>query len=153
MAIDHPGLSSILQEQLTFFGDPDTSFREDRRLASLRVRDTLMMSSYDPDTPLLVARLPSQFPGSILSEGEVDYYYFTLDSRSKIRVYTTGSTDTEGELGSIVDGDSDDFIQSDRAISPFNHNFRIVRTLEPGTYYVKVGAHGNETGSYTLHIQ
>ena len=85
--------------------------------------------------------------GAIDKAGAVDWWCFTVLRRGKVTVQTTGDLDTVGALedhsGQQVDHDDD---------SGRGQNFKIVRTLDAGTYYIRVSAHGGETGSYTLHV-
>ena len=86
--------------------------------------------------------------GAIDKAGAVDWWCFTVLHRGKVTVHTTGDLDTVGALddrsGQQVAHDDD---------SGRGQNFKIVRTLDAGTYYIRVSARGRETGSYTLHVR
>ena len=87
--------------------------------------------------------------GTINSVGDVDFFRFYLSSRKNINIYTTGSTDTYGYLynqhGSQI-SDNDD--------SGPGYNFKFVKTLNPGWYYVKVRHYSRRrTGSYSLNVR
>ena len=106
--------------------------------------------------------------GVIDKAGAVDWWCFTVLHRGKVTVETTGALDTIGALDAqsgyriALSGDSDPTrwpaMWSGHRIahdddSGRGGNFRIVHTLDPGTYYIRVSAHGVETGSYTLHVR
>ena len=80
---------------------------------------------------------------------DLDYYRFSLSSRSMITVYTTGETDTEGTL---YDEPGTSLAENDNVDSD-NDNFRIRITLDAGVYYIKVaGASITTTGDYRLTL-
>ncbi len=87
--------------------------------------------------------------GSIETAGDSDYFQVQVPSTGTLTVYTTGNTDTLGELRhtdcSVVasDDDSGDFL-----------NFRISQLVSSGTYYVAVRTFfSDEVGSYTLNVE
>ncbi len=85
---------------------------------------------------------------SISPAGDNDWFSFTLTSRQYVDIDTSGSIDTYGRLynsaGALLEQDSSDGSGS---------NFRIIRLLSAGTYYVRVsGQSSSTTGSYTLRI-
>ena len=85
--------------------------------------------------------------GRLETGGDVDYFQVQVSSSGTLTVYTTGSTDTWGTLqnssGSDLANDDD---------GGDGNNFRIERTVTPGTYYLRVrGYDSSKTGSYTLH--
>ena len=85
-------------------------------------------------------------PGRIEEGDDVDYFRVQISESGTLTVYTTGGLDTEGTLedssGSVL-GDNDD--------GGSGLNFRIERSADPGTYYVRVDSYGPDTGDYTLH--
>ena len=85
---------------------------------------------------------------SISPTGDRDWYRFTLSSTRTVTIYTTGSTDTFGQLlTSTNENPSDDDGYDGR-------NFQFDRTLAPGTHYVEVIAYRHATtGDYSLYIQ
>ncbi len=76
-----------------------------------------------------------------------NYYRFTVSTRTQVTIETTGTTDTFG----ILDNSENIALAFNSDISNENPNFRITRTLEPGTYYILVRGEFIDTrGSYTL---
>ncbi len=77
-----------------------------------------------------------------------DYFVFVVSRLRTVHVETMGQTDTFGglydHLGYRIavddDGGNDD-------------NFRIVKTLSPGLYYVRVGGRDGQEGSYRLNVE
>ncbi|MCB4775721.1 MAG: pre-peptidase C-terminal domain-containing protein, partial [Sulfurovum sp.] len=90
--------------------------------------------------------LQSTTEGRINGAGDVDWFKVVISRRGTLTVDTTGSTDTEGFLynASGTKIASNDDSGSDR-------NFKILRSVVAGTYYVKVKHHNALlTGSYLL---
>ncbi|MHC1763595.1 MAG: M23 family metallopeptidase [Verrucomicrobiia bacterium] len=96
-------------------------------------------------------------PGSITAgqidvEGDYDYFKVTITSPGSYLFYTRGASDVEGWL---IDAEWSTITQD--SSSGEDDNFRIVRTLSPGTYYVAVGFGGWSFGAlpkpYELHIE
>ncbi len=85
--------------------------------------------------------------GRIQPGSDVDYFSFTLSAKLGVEIETFWDVDTFGELrdsrGRLLD-DNDD--------SGRGTNFLIWRTLDPGTYYVKVTSYGNDTGYYVIEL-
>ena len=85
--------------------------------------------------------------GRLEQPGDVDYFRLRLGQSGTLRVETSGATDTFGYLqnaeGRQLEQDDDDGPGS---------NFRMVRRVSAGTYYVAVvGANGRTaTGAYAL---
>ena len=100
----------------------------------------------DTESTATVIGLPSITQGEIEVSGDADYFRFQLRSSARLTVYTTGTTDTVGDLtGSNVMASDDD--------SGSVRNFRIeVPGASPGTYFVRVTAFGNGRGEYELHM-
>ena len=83
--------------------------------------------------------------GSISERGELDFYSFTLASRSLVTIETTGTTDTWGQLWDSAGTR----LESDRNGGTGN-NFRIERVLVAGTYYIRVAGETDAiTGNYS----
>ena len=83
-----------------------------------------------------------------LTAGDVDIFTFEVLEAGIVTLQTEGSTDTYGTLlradGSTV------FSDDDRGQGS---NFRIVKTVAPGTYYIEVkGFNDRATGPYTLLV-
>ena len=81
----------------------------------------------------------SAVAGNVEIASDVDVFAFELihDAATTVHVsvYTTGSTDTVGELYTSSD---DLIVQVDDSPLADGYNFYILRNLDPGTYYVKV---------------
>lgn len=98
-------------------------------------------------TRLTSADLPTS--GS-LEPGNTDYFSFSVDGPSRVVFYTTGNTDTLGELfspgGSPLNDPAADGNEGT------DTNFRIEETiLAAGIYYIAVtGEEGSQTGTYDL---
>ncbi|MYC24521.1 MAG: hypothetical protein F4X56_01215 [Gammaproteobacteria bacterium] len=92
--------------------------------------------------------LASTTEGEIEDADDVDYFEVVVDRRGAIKVYTSGSLDTTGQLTSeelgvdITDDDSGD-----------NLNFSLSADIEPGVYYIRVEGYSESTGNYTLHVE
>ena len=92
--------------------------------------------------------VPSDTPG-VLTAGDVDYFRISVSRSVRLEVYTSGSTDTYGSLesasGSTLARNDD---------GGTRQNFRIVRSVPGGTYYIRLrGFNSNTTGNYTLHVR
>ena len=74
-----------------------------------------------------------------------DYFVFALTRQRTVHVETTGDTDTVGGLydryGCRIAADDD---------GGEHGNFRIVKTLSPGIYYVRVEGRDRKEGSYQI---
>lgn len=93
------------------------------------------------------AALPSATSGRIETGQDVDFFRFQVPSRGSVEIRTSGSLDT---LGALYDSSGTRLATNDDSGS--GYNFRIVRTLSAGTYYVAVQSYGSGTGAYTLHL-
>ena len=82
--------------------------------------------------------------GRIDPSGDEDWFRFTTTEPATVEVYTTGETDTFGQLNdSASDDDSGEGL-----------NFRIEASVSAGTHFVNVsGFAGYATGAYTLHVR
>jgi len=84
--------------------------------------------------------------GKVSFGGDKDYFKLTLVKAGKLTVFSSGSTDTYGDLlnaggGTIASNDD----------SGAGHNFRISATVPAGTYYIKLRGYGWWTsGNYQL---
>lgn len=84
-------------------------------------------------------------PGVLETPNDQDYFKFTADQRATYVIYTTGGTNTSGELY-----DESFSLKARDANSGEYRNFRIAHPLEKGqTYYVMVRG---RVGRYDLHI-
>ena len=95
---------------------------------------------------------PGRSMGGYIDVGtDVDYFRINLTESTGLFIFTSGDTDTVGELqssgGSVLESGDD----SNLALGPWN--FLIWRSVSPGTYYIKVSGSGDETGAYVLHVR
>ncbi len=93
------------------------------------------------DIPLEALRV------GFLDAADADFFVFRIPRAGRVQLRTTGSTDTEGVLmnaaGTTLASDSD---------SGAEENFRLVASVGPGTYYLRVTGKDTEaTGAYELH--
>lgn len=95
-------------------------------------------------------RIPSKTESYISSEEDVDYFKFTLDEQDRIDIRLTQPETSEVYFDLILYGNEQNVIQK----SQLNMDQSIVKTLEKGTYYLKVaslnGKYSDET--YTLRV-
>ncbi len=77
------------------------------------------------------------------------YFRFVLRSGGTFRLFTTGTADTYGQL---LDADCRVIEENDDGGQ--GSNFRIERTLQPGTYYISVrGRRNSSTDRYVLTLE
>ena len=85
--------------------------------------------------------------GVIGGRRDRDFFSFTISDAMEVIVETTGELDTYGRIynadGRRVASDNND---------GEGKNFRIVKALSAGIYYVRVEARGFDTGAYTLSV-
>ena len=90
----------------------------------------------------------TQTEGALDRAGDVDYFRVAVPRAGRLTVETTGTTDTFGYVGGASGGW---LMQDDDGGT--GRNFRIVRDVAGGTYYVAVaGFNRTETGVYTLAV-
>lgn len=77
---------------------------------------------------------------------DYDMFTFTLTSATTVTIETTGSTDVAGSLYN-----NDGVLLESNDNGGNSPNFRIVRSLNPGQYYVRVEG-VNDDGSYTFRV-
>jgi len=80
------------------------------------------------------------------SGDDYDMFTFVLTSTATVNIESAGSTDVAASLY----GASGVLLESDDNDGP-DANFQIVRSLEPGHYYVRVEG-ANDTGAYELSV-
>ena len=137
--------------RVTAFDDYD---EEGTRVGSfaLRVSHTPARDGSDRDDDTRADATPidlgTDVRDAIDPAGDVDWWRFDLPSRGEVVMGTTGGVDTVGRL---VDASGNFEAENDDARNDLN--FRIERTLDAGTWYVRVtGYSNNDTGSYTLRV-
>ena len=89
--------------------------------------------------------------GLIDPSTDTDLYELNLPFSAEVAVYTTGDVDTTGELLSS-DGSTLTSLSTDDD-SGTDLNFSMRHVMGPGTYYVRVGSYGSETGAYALFAE
>ena len=91
--------------------------------------------------------LPSETSGEIDPGDDEDWFRFEVAASGGVTVETTGGLDT---VGALYDADGNELAANDDSGT---RNFLIERTLDAGTYYVRVTSYGSGTGSYVLHLR
>ena len=81
--------------------------------------------------------------GRIDAAGDEDWFRFETAGSVTVAVYTTGATDTYGELDSSRSDDD----------TGEGTNFRIEAAVAAGAHLVRVSGFGSATGAYTLHVR
>ena len=85
-----------------------------------------------------------------LHRDDLDYFRLTIPRAATLTVGTSGTTNT---FGLLYDAEGIELARHDDIFSLANRNFRIIRDVLAGTYYVAVrGFLGSTTGAYTLHV-
>ena len=82
-----------------------------------------------------------------LTSGDTDYFRITV-GYSRLRVYTTGNTDTVGRVEGVG---GVELFRDDNGGD--GSNFRIQKTIFAGTWCIAVTGAGGSTGDYTLHVR
>ena len=77
-----------------------------------------------------------------------DLFTFAVGEMARVRIETVGSSDT---LGGLYDRNGYRLKVDDDGGS--ETNFRIVKTLSPGRYYVRVEGSRNAEGAYRLIVE
>ncbi len=89
--------------------------------------------------------LGSTLSGVLEKAGDADVFRFTVSQRGFVALVAAGATDTEGDLlnsgGGVIARDGG---------SAGGGNFALQRTLDAGTYYVRVTGGANATGAYQV---
>lgn len=87
------------------------------------------------------------------SNGQHQWYHFDVVENGDYRIETELDSLADSMLYLYEDADGEAIAQNDD-ISSSNRASRIVRTLSPGRYYIKVKAYSSrQTGSYRLSLQ
>ena len=92
--------------------------------------------------------LPSTTAGAIDPGDDIDYFRFEVSTRGTLVIESSGDLDT---VGTLIDASGSRVEQDDDGAG--YPNFRIERTLDEGTYYLRVHSYQAATGSYTLHLR
>ena len=131
----------------SFYGRFDRFFRDARPWLTADAPSPGDDHSDTGDQATSVA-LGASTQGHLERQGDRDYFGFSLSVPGTLTVYTTGDTDTYGNLwgkGQWLD-------QNDDGGAGFN--FRIERSASAGTYYILVRGYNNQrTGRYTLVVR
>ncbi len=91
--------------------------------------------------------------GNFETVGDYDYFRIDVATTASLETFTTGATDTYGYLlsskGDIL-VENDDKAGVESSPTERNSNFRILRAVVPGTYFIKVRHQSLGTGAYNL---
>ncbi len=98
---------------------------------------------------------PPLTKGSISTAGTENLFEFMVETEGSYTIETKGETGSVDTVMSLFGPDSKTtFIQENDDLGPGNFNSRIISTLTPGTYYVKVKLYyDNQVGEYTIFVQ
>ncbi len=104
--------------------------------------------------------LPSTTGGTIDPGEDEDYFRFEVAARSIVVVESASARQPIGlpsalkgylePVGTLFDASGNSIVRNSHADYP---NFRIERTLDAGTYYVRVHSFFGEPGAYALHLR
>ena len=92
--------------------------------------------------------LPSTTTGTIYPGDDTDWFRFEASAGGVVVMESRGTVPDTG--GTLFDAGGNRMVQDDS--SGWGFNFRIVRTLDVDTYYLRVNSYNRGTGSYTLHL-
>lgn len=90
--------------------------------------------------------LDSTTGGVLEVSGDNDYFRIDVLSPGTLDIHTTGDTDTYGYL---LDSAGTEIASNDDTVGL---NFGIVRSVSPGTYYIRVRGYESSTGMYGLAV-
>lgn len=116
---------------------------------AIRVEQADLVGDHRTTALLLPAANQYDSPEYTLTTTDVDYFRFDLDRTAQIEVFSSGTTDTYGQLedswGNWIDADND---------GGTGQNFKLSKGLPPGTYYVRVhGYFTSRSDAYRLHLR
>ena len=97
------------------------------------------------DDATQLGALPASTIGYLERDTDRDVFQVDLEASGMLRIFTSGRTDTSGAL---TDADGAAIAQDDDGGD--ERNFRIVRELQAGTYYIEVSGFSGVTGGYEL---
>ena len=89
----------------------------------------------------------STTPGKIGEVGDIDYFKVVISQSGELTVYTSGTTNTRGELT-----DENSTLALDDDDSGSDTNFRITTDVTSNTYYIGVESGAATVGEYVLHV-
>ena len=92
--------------------------------------------------------------GAIQLPGDVDYFRFEIPDTTETKdvwIYTTGPTDTVGQL--FDSALSLMASNNDSVLGNMPRNFQMGANLGPGVYYIEVRGYDTVTGPYVLHTR
>ena len=89
--------------------------------------------------------LPSVTPGWLDPDDE-DFFRIELEQSGQLTIHSEGWIDAEGRL---LDGEGDLIVSDSDSAADFN--FRMIRDLDAGTYFVEVQEYSSRPGAYTVH--
>ena len=124
----------------------DATLIELSRETSGPVTDTGTQDDFRPG----VGDLTGKRDGALEWPGDVDYFRVDVTGSGRLTVETTGSTDT---VGFLEGASGQSLVEDDNAGE--GDNFRVVRQVPAGTYYVMVNGAENRrvTGTYSLTVR
>jgi len=97
--------------------------------------------------------LPLSIGGSVSGtvQGQtMQFYRFQVATPGAYSVYTSGDTDTYGQL---LDANCQVLAENDDGGGTYGYNFHIEQQLSPGTYHVSVRGYGADTtGNFSLNV-
>ena len=94
--------------------------------------------------------LPTSTAGRLTKTGELDYFRIVVASTGTLTVESSGNLDTVGRLY----GPAPYAEPKENDDGGVDMNFRILKAVSPGTYYVQVRAYDEtSTGDYVLHAE
>ncbi len=127
------------------FASPGTTCRELYGLCQLSLTDdhgdTLRCA-----TPVLTGQVVTAEIRNQWGDDD-DYFTFTLKDLASVRIATNNASDS---IGSLYDRHG--YLLSSGG-SEYRQGFRIVRTLSPGRYYVRVAGRDGTEGPYELELE
>jgi hypothetical protein len=121
--------------------------------ADLRITNSLAIErdiASTGDVPVALTIGVTKTAGNISYRGDADWYQFT--------VATTGTYRVETYLGTLTDtimklyGPDSQAILLDQNDNAVGRASRIIRTLDPGIYYIKITAPFKKTGTYKIIV-
>ena len=118
-------------------------------LAALALGQLAYADDHDDDRASATrVALPSETSGEIDPSDDEDWFRFEVTASGDVVAETSGVLDT---IGALHDANGDVLAVDDDSGDAYN--FRIQRTLDAGTYYLRVTSYGSNTGSYVLHLR